>query len=483
MPWIGQAATHSDWRNNIISDGQLVCTYDQLPTIFRRIEQHFARQGVTWLDCLAVECGNRLTDALLLLYLLERGQDFVLLPAGFGDQESRPRFCRYRLTTIAEQAIIDQPTSYLQFKPLAVWTEAASSFKDVAKLYLRTSGSTGAAKLVVHAHQHMIRSVQIWVQRCGLRSDDRVAIPVPLHHMFGLLAAFLSSIWVGAAVDIQPEANILHFMQRERAFRPTVLFLTPKWCEALLAVRKSDKRFRLTVTAGERISAPLFQKYETRFGLLLNQYGLSEFGGVTCAHLTDPLELRAQTVGQALPGVSLRLSLPEGSHANHDAIGRLECQHPYPFLGIVDQSGQALQPDPFTADDWYLTQDLARIRADGYVEILGRADFCTNRNGMLVIFSEVERIIEQLDGVAVAVLVSVGQSRYGQGLVACCLPAKGQALSAETVRDACFKLLPRHAVPDRVIIIKSLPTLVSGKVDRQQLASLLTDTHAFFPLN
>ena len=131
---------------------------------------------------------------------------------------------------------------------------------------------------------------------------------------------------------------------------------------------------------------------------------------------------------------------------------------------------------PRADDEWFETGDLARIRDDGYVEVLGRSGLSVKRDGLLVVFADVEAAVEKVEGVQRAVIVAAGESRRGSRLVAVCLAApQGEAPRPEAVRQRCFELLPLYAVPDEVVILESLPELPSGKVDRRALRDLIAN--------
>ena len=119
---------------------------------------------------------------------------------------------------------------------------------------------------------------------------------------------------------------------------------------------------------------------------------------------------------------------------------------------------------------WFDMLDLAKIRADGYVEILGRSGLSVKRDGLLVVFADVEAALEKADGVQRAVVITAGESRRGGRLIGVCVadPA-GHAPLPEAVRHDCMGRLPRYAVPDDVVIVDSLPQLPSGKIDRRAL--------------
>jgi acyl-CoA synthetase (AMP-forming)/AMP-acid ligase II len=296
--------------------------------------------------------------------------------------------------------------------------------------------------------------------------------------MYGLGAAFLPGIVVGASIDLQENSNILRYMERERQFNPSIAFLTPTLCEMLLKGQRSPKAYKLAVTAGDRIKKDTFLTFESRFGRLLNLYGSTELGAIAASEPDDPIDVRAITVGKPMPGVQIRLN--EGSSEFSDemaTVGELCCKHEYGFEGYVDENGNRIGRDITTQSDWFETGDLGRIRQNGYIEVLSRCDHSVNRSGLLVLFADIERAMEMIEGTERVVVVAKGESEWGQRIMAFCVPSKGVTLSGVQVRTACFDILPRYAIPDDVFIVSSLPTLPNGKVDRPALIEMASEGH------
>lgn len=436
-------------------------------------------RGIVKEDCLALECENSLPSALMLLYLLEGGYSFLLLPKVVCGAQVRqpplPRFCRYRV--VAERLTGDGSAIDLRYPEQflsVVENEGGSGALLRAspanpKLYLQTSGSTGNPKMAVHSHAKLMGNALNCVHRLGLESDDRIAIPVPIFHMYGLGAAFLPAVAVGASIDLQPNSNLLRYLQREKEFNPNVAFLTPTFCETLLKGRKSPRKYKLTVAAGDRLVEDTFASYESRFGCVVNLYGSTEMGAIAAASPDDAKEARAKTVGKPMPGVLLRVAELESAGEEVEGVGELWCQHECGFEGYVDESGE---PDKGTEVDWFRTRDLGRIRSDGCLEVLGRCDHSVNRNGLLVVLAEVERAMETIERIERVVVVAEGESQRGKGIAAYCLLSPGAKIGETELRASCFDILPRHAIPDAVFIVRSLPMLPNGKVDRQKLIDL-----------
>ena len=109
-------------------------------------------------------------------------------------------------------------------------------------------------------------------------ASDRVAIPVPIAHMYGFGAAFVPAVLAGASIDLQPNANVLRYLAREPDFDPTVAYLAPSFGDALVRVRKAPRPYRLTIMAGDRLTGELFDGYEALHGRLVNLYGSTELG-------------------------------------------------------------------------------------------------------------------------------------------------------------------------------------------------------------
>lgn len=470
MRFIGQHPSSPDWPANVLTDGRSSCRYEDLPALFSRWDEAFAQQGIDRGECLALACENSLPCALVVLYLLERSASFLLFPQAQGAVQPLPSFCRYRLTMNGWDP--SDPIASLRFEQ----SGSGHSIQGSPQLFVRTSSSTGAAKLVAHSQAKLRGNGLNCVERLELKSTDRIALPVPIFHMFGLGAAFLPGVAVGAALDLQAGANLLGYIERERIFNPNVAFMTPIFGETLLKGRRSARPYRLTVMAGDRLRNDSFDRYEDRFGGLVQLYGSTEMGAIAVSSPQDSRELRKQTVGKPLSQVVMRLERNGPEVDTDDATGELLCLHAYGFTGYVDEDGRPV-PHAERAG-WYATRDLGNILPDGRVQVLGRADHSVNRSGLLVLFADVEKALCAIEGVETATVVSRGESHYGKRLVAFCVVARASALTASDIRSACFARLPRRAIPDAVRVLPSLPLLPNGKVDRQRLNHLAGETYA-----
>lgn len=463
-------------RDQVLTDGRFTCAHSELPGLLDGVSRHLDHCGVGAAALPALECINSTAGALTLLALLRDGRRFLLTPgSGATDTttESKPiaRFCDFRITILrappeASADWLETPERFLAIAPQADPLDPPQPSRG-GKLYLRTSGSMGAAKIVVHDHARLLRNALNCLERFGLCAGDRVTLPVPIFHMYGLGAGFLSSLAAGASIHLEDHSNILRYLESERRFRPDVAFLNPLLCDMLLRGRRSGGGYRRVVTSTQRISEDTFRAFDDRFGGLLSLYGSTEMGAVAACLPEDSRELRATTLGPPMRDVQLRL-------ADDAADGsELLCLHPYGYEGYLDDRGQWLQRA--AEGEWYRTGDLARGDGAGGFSILGRANLSVNRSGYLVLLSDIEKALETLPEVAQAAVVAAGEEdRRGQRLAAFCTLRSGARADEHGIRAACFEHLPKHAIPDRVHVLEALPLLPSGKLDRQTLLTYTT---------
>lgn len=470
---VAALASSPETRDHGLSDVGGAVAYGELPELFARLDARFGDQGLRPAAPVAFECPQTVAGGVALLYFLDRGYDLVLLPElGEGAKEAGtprfiPDFCSH-VVSAADPGNDDaelRVETNLEHAPEPL----VEGFRG-PDVYLRTSGSTGVPKLARMSHGKWLANALGCVERWGLVPDDRLMVPVPIFHSYGFGAAYLPGLLAGASMELLGSFNVLRYLEREESFAPNVAFLTPALCDMFVRVRRTPRSYKLAVTAGDKIRAETVAAFEPRFGPLLNLYGSAEMGAVSSAAPEDPPATRLGTAGYALPGIELRL---DGSAENTDSgtTGALFCRQPHGFAGYLYPHEGRWRFDPHDDDAWFKTGDLARLRDDGYLELLGRASLSVKRDGLLVVFADLEARIETLGGLARAVVFTAGETPRGPRLVAACQRAEqhktGAAPDSETLRRLLFTQLPRYAVPDEVVLVDTLPQLPNGKVDRR----------------
>lgn len=465
-------------RDREISDGHQTVTYEDTERLLGEIDRHFARNGVTTTYPIAVECSQSIAGALTLLHALSRQYDVVLLPDLRAGAKERhlprwvPSFCAHIVSTAIDtrssRPVSPEHSIACTANEMFTPDPLVASFTG-PDIYLRTSGSTGGPKLTRMSHQKWLNNAAACVERWKLTADDRFSVPVPIFHSYGFGAALLPGLLAGAAMDLLAQGHMVAYVDREARFTPNVAFLTPSMCDTFLARRPSPRLYRFAVTAGDRVKPETVAAFQPRFGPLLNLYGSAEMGAVSAPSPLDPCDARIGTSGYALAGIELRVATAAAEHGDveGDGVGVVQCRQANGFGGYLIHE-EAWRFEPRTDDTWFEMQDLARIRADGWVEILGRSGLSVKRDGLLVIFADLEAALERVDGVQRAVVVAVGETRRGSRLIGVCQADRTRpAPQPDAVRQSCGQLLPRYAVPDEVMIVDVLPQLPSGKIDRR----------------
>jgi len=457
-----------------ICDGQTQIVYADFPSYFECIESYFQAQGISQDDCVAFECQNATATLIVLLALLHRGQHLLLLPAQ-GDSLKEadfkpdiPAFCKTHISVslLSTENELNPKVivNLINADPHESFAVAAFKRLDLSKrrLLMRTSGSMGDAKIVQFSHVNMLGNTANCVQRFGLKATSRVMIPVPIFHMYGLSAALIPGLLAGACIDVQANINILRFMEHERRFKPDVVYLNPTLCRMVLQ-RKSNPIFK-GISAGSLLQGSLTYDIGERFDAFFNLYGSTEMGATATAFIGS--SMGKLTHLNPMPGVKIEID-PETK--------ALYASHCYCFDGYFTSEGYAID----VTTQPYNTGDIAELLANGCFEVIGRQGNSTNRAGFLVQFADVENALLQTKKVEQAVvLVSQEDTVRGQKLYAFCVPmeiTKPFEKTAQIIRKACFDILPKYAVPDEIILLKTFRLLPNGKVDRQVLKQCIAE--------
>ena len=448
----------------MLTDGTHIVSYQQVSAILAHINKFMRAKFTNTSPRIVFECNNSIPDALFLLHLFSKGYDFALYSDTAVDNEI-PSFCEYRIKIKnASTCHLDIPEQYLDIVENKTYLPTGTYTPSCGRLYMKTSGSTGNSKIVLHSHEKFFAMARNGLDSCRLTKQDRVAIPVPIFHLYGLGSAFIPAILAGASINIQNNPNILTYLEQERKWKPNVAFLTPTLCKMLLKGRRTSKAgYRLIVTAGDKIQEAVFREVDHRLGTLINIYGSTEMGAILASPIDNTVDDRVIHTGKPMAGVSFQVR-----NQNQDGVGNLYCLHRYGFNGYADENGEPINRQ--THNSWYNMGDLATQDSDGHVTILGRSGNSVNRNGFLVLFSDIEKGIDGLDGIEqTKVLSSAEETKYGKKIVAFCKLSTASDFDADAIRNACRKVLPDYMIPDEVHILDAFPMLPSGKIDGQKL--------------
>jgi acyl-CoA synthetase (AMP-forming)/AMP-acid ligase II len=279
---------------------------------------------------------------------------------------------------------------------------------------------------------------------------------VPIPHAFGL-TSMLSTIAAGAeGILVESTFSPAPLLSALETGSATVLHGSPTLFRALLKARPEGiPGIRTGLVAGAPCPPDLLEQLDERGARILNCYGLTETGAVTCCLADDAPERRFETCGRAAPSYELRV---------HDE--ELEVRGPHLTPGYYrrpDETARAFR------DGWFATGDLAAIE-DGYLRIVGRAKEIVHVGGFNVVPAEVEGLLLAHPDVASAAVLGVPDERMGEALIAFVAARPGVELEPADLMAFARSRVAGYKVPYAIEILPELPLLASGKPDRNALA-------------
>jgi fatty-acyl-CoA synthase len=344
-----------------------------------------------------------------------------------------------------------------------------------------TSGTTGFPKGVMLTHQNIVTN-GYWIgRRQNLTERDRVCLPVPLFHCFGLVLGAMAALNHGSAMvvlDIYSSLDILANVEREKC---TAIYGVPTVFISLLE-QKSFSRFDLSslrtgIMAGAPCPISTMTQGIERMGArdITICYGLTETSPVVAQTTPeDSPAKRTQTVGRPMPGVEIRVADPETGADRPDGIGEVLVR------GYVTMKGYFRMPEAtaetIDADGWLHTGDLGRFDEDGYLVITGRWKDMIIRAGENIYPQEVEEYLRLMPGVSDAQVVAVPSRLHGEELGAFLLVKEGcPDLAVKEVKAYLRPLISGYKIPRYVKTVRQYPMTASGKIQKFRLREMAAE--------
>ncbi|HEY8532689.1 MAG TPA: fatty acid--CoA ligase family protein [Micromonospora sp.] len=337
---------------------------------------------------------------------------------------------------------------------------------DAAVLW--SSGTTGPAKGVVKPGWAIADNTARTGAVMGYRPDDVMVPWLPFSHQYGLSLVLL---WwqTGCSLVVTDYRRLTQAMADAVRFQATVVDATPSTYHSLVNIlrRRPDLReplrtVRVWGVGGAPLPAPLARDFREIVGApLLDGYGLTEAGNVALATPENPVGC-----GRPLPGVELRVLDAHGNPVAPGELGEVVLRSPGLMAGYLDDNGEVV---PLQAGEWYRTNDLARLDADGNLHVVGRRN-AVHRLGYTLYPQSIERKAEEC-GRPVAV-VPIEDERRGVALAFFVADPDGN--DAAYWRRRISSLLPAYEQPNVVRVVDQFPLNRNGKVDTAALRQMLT---------
>jgi cyclohexanecarboxylate-CoA ligase len=341
---------------------------------------------------------------------------------------------------------------------------------DVTQI-LYTSGTTGQPKGVMHTANTLFACLPPIVERFGMGADDVCWMASPLAHQTGFMYGMLLPIMLGVTSVLHDMWDPVKAAASMQATGATfTMASTPFLADLAGLPTLADfdlTRFRIFLSAGAPIPRSLVERATERLGAhILSGWGMTEIGCITCCAPGDPPEKIFGTDGKALPGSEVRVVTHDGNAAPIDAEGLLQARPNALFVGYLKRPGVY----GVDADGWLDTGDYARMDADGYIRITGRAKDIIIRGGENVPVVEVEELLYRHPAVRECAIVAMPDPRLGER--ACAFV--GLAEGAELDFAAMIAHLERHGMarqyfPEKLVIRDDLPRTPSGKIQKFML--------------
>jgi acyl-CoA synthetase (AMP-forming)/AMP-acid ligase II/thioesterase domain-containing protein len=396
------------------------------------------------------------------------------------------------LETPARSAILEHGTTVLvgvlaidgtlSFEPLTPAPEASTALRPALEtdcaLLLRSSGTTGAPKLIPVTHGNLLAMAgrlgsDFWFH---LTSHDRAACALPLYYAAGLKTSLFVPLLLGASVAIPPAGRAFDLGEWIDILKPTYLSTSPGALNGVLdQLRASGRdfdrgslRFVMCAAAylpeGVRLAAQSLLQVP-----VLEFYGLSE-AGIMAANPAPPGRIKPGTVGLPAPGELLIVDEARKPVAR-GTTGNIMISGPTVMPGYLVTDGSDAGE---LKDGWLLTGDLGCIDEDGYLTIVGREKEVINRGGEKVFPYEVEKALLEHPAVLEAAVYGVPHPRLGESVAAAVVTKPSNTVSEQALKKFLTGRLATYKWPRTVSLLAELPRGNTGKV----LRSALSQAHA-----
>ncbi len=470
-------------------------TYRDVTEVSARFANALTGLGVVPGDRVAVQVEKSIEALMLYLGTVRAGAAFLPLNTAYtpaeieyflGDAEPRVFVCDP--SRAADLAPIAANTG-AKLETLGVWTShatsagtlsdralaASTSFDTVMRAaddlagILYTSGTTGRSKGAMMTHRNLVSNALALIETWRFTKDDVLLHALPIFHTHGLFVATNVILFSGASMVLLPRFDL------DEMFRAlpqvTTMMGVPTFYTRMLhdprLSKESTSHIRLFVSGSAPLLAETHREWKARTGhAILERYGMTETNMLTSNPYSG--ERIAGSVGLPLPGVDVRIANPEtGALLPTGEVGMIEVRGPNVFKGywrMPEKTAAEFRPDGF-----FITGDLGRIDANGYVSIVGRGKDLVITGGFNVYPKEVEAEIDEIEGVVESAVIGVPHPDFGEAVTAIVVKDGTSNVDETGVIKRLEGRLAKFKCPKRVIFVDALPRNSMSKVLKNEL--------------
>ncbi len=345
-----------------------------------------------------------------------------------------------------------------------------------------TSGTTGFPKGASLTHRNILNNGFFIGECMKLTPADRLCIPVPMYHCFGMVLGSLACLTHGSTIVFPNDGfdalSVLETVQAERCTAlhgvPTMFIAEldhPRFAEFDLST------LRTGIMAGTACPIEVMKRVVERMNLreITIAYGMTETSPVSCQSSTDtPLEQRVATVGTVQPHVEVKIiDAQTGQTVPRGVSGEL-CTRGYLVMhGYWDDPARTREA--IDAEGWMHTGDLATMDAEGYVNIVGRSKDMVIRGGENIYPREIEEFLYGHPQVQDVQVVGLPDAKYGEELCAWIIPRPGQHPTEDDVRAFCAGRIAHYKVPRYIQFVDAFPMTVTGKIQKFRIRETMRE--------
>ena len=346
-----------------------------------------------------------------------------------------------------------------------------------------TSGTTGHPKGATLSHHNILNNAYFTGQAMRFGPDDRLCIPVPLYHCFGMVLGTLTCLTHGACMVFPAEsfdvASVLHTVQEERC---TALHGVPTMFIGLLDYPQFADFDLSSLRTGVMAGSPCPIEVMKRVTTLMHMeqvtigYGMTETSPLSFQSRSDtPLDKRVSTVGLVHPHVEVKIVDNDGHIVAHGETGELLTRGYSVMLGYWDDPAKTAES--IDQSGWMHSGDLAVMDAEGYVNIVGRVKDMVIRGGENIYPREVEEFLYRHPKIQDVQVIGVPDDRFGEELCAWIKLRDGESATEADIRAFCQGQIAHYKIPRYIEFVDSFPMTITGKIQkfvmRQQMKEKL----------
>ncbi|MFI8687361.1 AMP-binding protein [Rossellomorea sp. NPDC077527] len=338
-----------------------------------------------------------------------------------------------------------------------------------------TSGTTGFPKGVMLTHSNIVNNGYNIAGCMRLGSEDRLCIPVPFFHCFGCVLGVLACVSVGATMVPLQEFDARQVLKTVQDEKCTALHGVPTMFISELNHPDFEQfdlsHLRTGIMAGSNCPIEVMKGVMDKMGAdeITIAYGQTESSPViTQTRTHDPIELKVETVGKALPNVEVKIVEPGSNREVPNGVQGELCTRGYHVMKGYYKNDEATR-HAIDEDGWLHTGDLAVMDEHGYCRITGRLKDMIIRGGENIYPREIEEFLYSHPKVLDVQVIGIPDEVYGEEVMAWIILKEGQNATSEEIREYCTGKISRHKIPRYIEFTDAYPMTASGKIQKFRL--------------